>query len=107
VNKILTGIVDIATVPKVIPGRRPMNRDELLALCNLYVRRRGLGVAEVVDVSMPPTLEIVDSYLHAEISESEKNSLLAYVRGGADDTEDDDVGGFEEAILAELDDLAG
>jgi hypothetical protein len=84
-----------------------MNRDELLALCNLYVRRRGLGVAEVVDVSMPPTLEIVDSYLHAEISESEKNSLLAYVRGGEDDSEDEDVGGFEEATLAELDDLAG
>jgi hypothetical protein len=83
-----------------------MNRDELLALCNLYVRRRGLGVAEVVDVSMPPTLEIVDSYLHAEISESEKNSLLAYVRGD-DDLEDDGMCGFEEATLAELDDLAG
>lgn len=83
-----------------------MNRDELLALCNLYVRRRGLGVAEVVDVSMPPTLEIVDSYLHAEISESEKNSLLAYVRG-EDDSDDDEAGGFEEATLAELDDLAG
>ena len=84
-----------------------MNRDELLALCNLYVRRRGLGVAEVVEVSMSPTLEIVDSYLHAEISESEKNSLLAYVRCGDDDSEDADVGGFEEATLAELDDLAG
>ena len=54
---------------------------------------------------MPPTLEIVDSYLHAEISECEKNSLLAYVRCG-DDSEDEDVGGFEEATLAELDDPA-
>lgn len=82
-----------------------MNRDELLALCNLYVRRRGLGVLEVVDTPMPPTLQIVDSYLHAEISESEKNSLLAYVRG-TDDSEDDvdDLAVFEDASLAELDD---
>ena len=47
-----------------------MNREELLALCNLYVRRRGLGVADAAE-PMPPVLEIVDSYLHAEISESE------------------------------------
>lgn len=83
-----------------------MNRDELLALCNLYVRRRGLGVAEVIDTTMPPTLQIVDSYLHAEISESEKNSLLAYVRGPDDDAENDDDARavFEDASLAELDD---
>ena len=84
-----------------------MNRDELLALCNLYVRRRGLGVVEAVEPPMPPTLQIVDSYLHAEISESEKNSLLAYVRG-TDDGEDDADGFaiFENASLAELDDPA-
>jgi len=98
--------VDTATVPKAFTGRTHMNRDELLALCNLYVRRRGLGVAEVVEVPMPPTLQIVDSYLHAEISESEKHSLLAYVRGG-DDSEDEEVGELEEATLAELDDPAG
>jgi hypothetical protein len=78
-----------------------MNREELLALCNLYVRRRGLGVAEVVEVSMPPTLEIVDSYLHAEISESEKNSLVAYVRIS---TEDDELVDLDEATLADLED---
>ncbi len=84
-----------------------MNRDELLELCNLYVRRRGLGVVKAVEPPMPPTFQIVDSYLHAEISESEKNSLLAYVRSGGDDSDEDDVGTFEEATLAELDDPAG
>jgi hypothetical protein len=66
-----------------------MNRDELLALCDLYVRRRGLGSIELRDVVMPPALEIIDSYYHAEISESEKNSLLAYVRGSDEDDADD------------------
>lgn len=67
-----------------------MNREELLALCDLYVRRRGLGVGVT---EAPPALQIVDSYLHAEISESEKNSLLAYVRQA--DEETDDVGELE------------
>ncbi len=62
-----------------------MNREELLALCDLYVRRRGLGAGVV---AAPPALEIIDSFLHAEISESEKNSLLAYVRTGDDESED-------------------
>ena len=62
-----------------------MNREELLALCDLYVRRRGLGAGVV---AVPPALEIIDSFLHAEISESEKNSLLAYVRTGDDESED-------------------
>ena len=62
-----------------------MNREELLALCDLYVRRRGLGVGVV---AAPPALEIIDSFLHAEISESEKNSLLAYVRTSDEESED-------------------
>jgi len=62
-----------------------VNREELLALCDLYVRRRGLGAGVV---AAPPALEIIDSFLHAEISESEKNSLLAYVRTGDDESED-------------------
>jgi hypothetical protein len=66
-------------------GGRAVNREELLALCDLYVRRRGLGVGVV---AVPPALEIIDSFLHAEISESEKNSLLAYVRTGDDESED-------------------
>lgn len=67
-----------------------MNRDELLALCDLYVRRRGLGLVELQEVVMPPATEIIDSYRHAEISESEKNSLLAYVRGSDDDADEND-----------------
>lgn len=63
-----------------------MNREELLMLCDLYVRRRGLGEG-VVEV--PPALQIMDSFLHAEISESEKNSLLAYVRTGDEEADDD------------------
>jgi hypothetical protein len=66
-------------------GGRAVNREELLALCDLYVRRRGLGAGVV---AVPPALEIIDSFLHAEISESEKNSLLAYVRTGDDESED-------------------
>lgn len=62
-----------------------MKRDELLALCDLYVRRRGLGVIDLREVVTPPTPAIIDSYRHAEISESEKNSLLAYVRGSDED----------------------
>lgn len=62
-----------------------MTREELLTLCDLYVRRRGLGDGVV---TAPPALEILDSFLHAEISESEKNSLLAYVRSGDDESED-------------------
>jgi hypothetical protein len=77
-----------------------MNREELLALCNLYVRRRGLGVADAAE-PMPPVMQIVDSYLHAEISESEKNSLVAYVRIS---TEDDELVDLDEATLADLED---
>lgn len=75
-----------------------MNREELLTLCDLYVRRRGLGEG-VVEV--PPALQIMDSFLHAEISESEKNSLLAYVRTG---DEAEDVGELEGLGVAAFED---
>ena len=78
-----------------------MNREELLALCELYVRRRGLG-ATVVEA--PPALQIIDSFLHAEISESEKNSLLAFVRTGE---EADDVGELAGLAAAPLDEEQG
>jgi hypothetical protein len=81
-----------------------MNRDELFELCDRYVRRRGLGTLHVSAATMPPVLEIVDSFLHAEISESEKNSLLAYVRGPDHDDEEQDVGFGDEADLARIDD---
>lgn len=85
-----------------------MEREELLELCERYVRLRGLSMADVNhdDSSMPPVVEIIDGYLHAEISESEKNSLLAYVRGtesGID--QDDTLDDLAEPVLAELDDL--
>lgn len=78
-----------------------MNRDDLLELCERYVRHRGLGTLHVVETTMPPVMQIVDSYLHAEISESEKNSLLAYVRGPEHD--DDDLAATEHAALGALD----
>ncbi len=87
-----------------------MNRDDLLELCERYVRRRGLGTLHAVESTMPPVMQIVDSYLHAEISESEKNSLLAYVRGPEHDDEDLAVvehatlGALDAVSLAELDD---
>jgi len=74
-----------------------VNREELLALCDLYVRRRGLGAGVF---AAPPALEIIDSFLHAEISESEKNSLLAYVRTSDEESDDlEELEGFGVAIL--------
>jgi len=81
-----------------------MNREELLAICDLYVRRRGLGEG-VVEV--PPALQIIDSFLHAEISESEKNSLLAYVRVGDEETDDiEELAGLGVASLEDSEDEA-
>ncbi len=85
-----------------------MEREELLELCERYVRRRGLEGVDSNDdgSSMPPVVEIVDGYLHAEISESEKNSLLAYVRGTDSDSDSEEpLDDFAEPVLAELDDL--
>lgn len=79
-----------------------MNREELLTLCQLYVRRRGLG-NRVVEA--PPALEIIDSFLHAEISESEKNSLLAFVRTGEEETDDvEELAGLGVASLDDSED---
>jgi hypothetical protein len=86
-----------------------MEREELLELCERFVRRRRLSGGDLADdgSTMPPVVEIVDGYLHAEISESEKNSLLAYVRGTDSDADSDDpLEDFTEPVLAELDDLA-
>ena len=86
-----------------------MEREELLELCERYVRRRQLAGGVLADEgsTMPPVVEIVDGYLHAEISESEKNSLLAYVRGtDADSDSDEPLDEFAEPVLTELDELA-
>jgi hypothetical protein len=89
-----------------------MNRDELLDLCERYVRRRATGGDQrrITAADIPPVIEIIDGYLHAEISENEKNSLLAYVRGVDHDSDvdaDGPVADLEEPVLAELDDPAG
>jgi hypothetical protein len=65
-----------------------MNREDLLTLCDDYVSRR--STAAVVPASPPSELvpEIVRSYRLAEISESEKNSLLVYICGLSDDEDD-------------------
>ncbi len=74
-----------------------MNREDLLALCDLYVRRRGLGAGVV---AAPPALEIIDSFLHAEICASEKNSLLAYVRTSDEESDDlEELAAFGVASL--------
>lgn len=83
-----------------------MTRDELLALCDLYVRRRGLGVIGTAEVVMPPAGEIIDSYRHAEISESEKNSLLAYIRASDTETDEDDTDPLPEFDPASVVDLS-
>lgn len=59
-----------------------MNRDELLSLCDRFAsRRRQLLVGRLsVDLIAPvedPVPQIIRSFREAEISESEKNSLLS------------------------------
>ena len=74
-----------------------MERDELLNLCEQYVRQRRQASA--------PVVEIVDGYLHAEISENEKNSLLSFVLGNDYEFEcDDGMVHLDDPVLAELED---
>jgi hypothetical protein len=61
-----------------------MNRDDLLSLCQGYASRRypsgaGRVIVEVRDAAVDPVPEIIRSFRLAEISESEKNSLLSLV----------------------------
>ncbi|NDC62708.1 MAG: hypothetical protein EBZ59_01665 [Planctomycetia bacterium] len=68
-----------------------MNREDLLTLCEDYVSRRR-AAAPLPAASQPPLVpEIVRSYRLAEISASEKNSLLIYVCGLADDDDIDNL----------------
>jgi hypothetical protein len=67
-----------------------MNREDLLALCRLYVRRRGFVAVDRQAADEPPAREIVDSYRQAEITANERDSLIAYVRG-VDPRHEDDV----------------
>lgn len=62
-----------------------MDREELLVLCDRFVRRR----LDAEGAGRAPVWEIVESYRQGEISESEKNSLLAFVS----DPEEEEVAG--------------
>ena len=76
-----------------------MNREDLVSLCELFAGRRGLVHGRVrVDLdpsAVDPVPEILRSFRRAEISESEKNALLALVC----DTEEEDVLGEEACVL--------
>ncbi len=67
-----------------------MDREDLIVLCNRFVRRR----LEAQGDDRPPVWDIVQSYRQGEISESEKNSLLALV---SDPDEDEVAGCMEDA----------
>ena len=90
-----------------------MNREDLLSLCERFVSRRGLVMGRVsIDPAAPavdPVPEIIRSFRLAEISESEKNALVAYVRCADPRDGDDDemVPDVAEATLVELDDPVG
>jgi len=61
-----------------------MQRDDLFSLCNRFASRRrqllvGRVKVDIVDPVRDPVPEIIRSFREAEISESEKNSLLSLV----------------------------
>ena len=62
-----------------------MVREELVSLCENYVRQRDEAAAPQPRSPADPAAEIVRSFQLAEISESEMRSLLAYI----DDAEDE------------------
>ena len=63
-----------------------MVREDLLSLCESYVRSRDEAASQRPVPAVDPAPEIVRSFRLAEISESEMLALLAYV----DDSEDED-----------------
>jgi uncharacterized Ntn-hydrolase superfamily protein len=63
-----------------------MVREDLVSLCENYVRSRDEAVALRLAPAADPAPEIVRSFRLAEISASEMQALLAYV----DDSEDED-----------------
>lgn len=66
-----------------------MNREDLVSLCELFASRRGFTYGRIrVDVDRSiedPVPEILRSFRRAEISESEKNALLALVSDADED----------------------
>ena len=63
-----------------------MVREDLVSLCENYVRSRDEAASLRPAPAVDPASEIVRSFRLAEISESEMQALLAYV----DDSDDDD-----------------
>lgn len=77
-----------------------MNREDLVLLCERFAgRRTGVvtGRVRLDDAGdlVDPVPEILRSFRRAEISESEKNALLALVC----DTDEEDVLGEEACVL--------
>jgi len=58
-----------------------MDRDALVTLCEGYAGRGHLVTGRLPGGTFEPVAEILESFRHAEISESEKNALLALVLG--------------------------
>ncbi|MFM7205173.1 MAG: hypothetical protein ACKO4T_00675 [Planctomycetaceae bacterium] len=77
-----------------------MNREELVSLCEVFATRRGLVHGRVrigADASVSdPVPEILRSFRLAEISESEKNALIALVSDADGDEEGDEDGCIRE-----------
>ena len=74
-----------------------MVREDLVSLCENYVRSRDEAPSRGPAPPVDPTPEIVRSFRLAEISESEMQALLAYV----------DDSGEEDASLADEMEAAG
>jgi len=69
-----------------------MNREDLVTLCERFAgRRTGLFVGRMrldsVEPMTDPVPEILRSFRRAEISESEKNALMALVSDPEDDAD--------------------
>jgi len=76
-----------------------MNREDLVSLCEVFADRRGLVHGrvriELDPMVVDPVPEILRSFRRAEISESEKNALLALVC----DPDEEDVLDAETCVL--------
>ncbi|MCX7431196.1 MAG: hypothetical protein NTY17_09365 [Planctomycetia bacterium] len=70
-----------------------MVREDLVSLCENYVRSRDEAASLQPAPAVDPASEIVRSFRLAEISESEMQALLAYV----DDSEEED-----DSLAAEM-----
>jgi hypothetical protein len=78
-----------------------MNREDLVTLCERFAgRRTGLFMGRIrlegAESMVDPMPEILRSFRRAEISESEKNALLALV---SDPEDDGDVCGEPACVL--------